>query len=113
MSMGGRIRRWFHTIPLRLRSLFSRRHVESELDEEIRYHLDRLIQHHITGGMTPDEARQAAKRRFGGMDRSKEACRDARRVSAIENAARDLRYGLRTLWLNPGFAFAVAATLAL
>src|SRR5262245_1051449 len=107
------IQRWFHTIPLRLRSLFRRPQVECELDEEIRYHLDRQIQQQIEEGRTQNDAWQTAMRRFGGAEQRKEECRDARRVSLIENAARDFRYGWRTLWRKPGFALSAVAILAL
>src|SRR5262245_41569449 len=106
-----RLHRCFYTIPLRLRSLFRRRQVERDLDEEIRYHLDRQIQQYLDSGFTPEEARLAAMRHFGGIEHRKEECRDVRRVSFIENVLRDFSFGLRTLRQNAGFAFAAAATL--
>lgn len=57
-----RLKHWFYTVPLRLRSLFRRAQVEQELDEEFRYHLERQIEEHITKGMTPGEARYAGLR---------------------------------------------------
>ena len=56
------IKHWFYTVPLRLRSLFRRAQVEQELDEELRYHIDRQTEEHIAKGMTPEEARYAALR---------------------------------------------------
>src|SRR5262249_7630221 len=108
-----RFEHWFYTLPLRLRSLFRRAQVEQELDEELRYHLERQTEEHIAKGMTPEEARYAALRAMGGVERRKEECRDTWRVRLIEDLAQDVHFGLRTMRKNPGFTAVAALTLAL
>ncbi len=97
----------------RLRALFRKADVEIELDEELKYHLDRQIEQNLANGMSLREARHAALRAFDGLEQSKEDCRDSRRVRLAENLVQDVRYGARGLVKNPGFTLVVAVTLAL
>jgi len=105
--------RWLHLIPLRLRALFRRAEVDQELDEELRYHIDRQTELNIAQGMTPDAARTAALRAIGGFESRKEELREQRATRWIEHAGRDVRYGLRLLRRSPLFAAAAIGVLAL
>ena len=73
-----KLKRWFVTLPLKFRSLFQRNQVEQELDEEVRYHIERKTQELIAKGLSPEEAKYAAVRVMRGVDQRKEECRDAR-----------------------------------
>jgi putative ABC transport system permease protein len=79
-------------LKVRLLAIFHRRKMEEELDEELRYHLEREIERHIAGGMEPQEARMEALRGFGGFEQRKEECRDAPGVRWIGELWQDLRY---------------------
>ena len=97
----------------RLRALLLRDELDRELDEEMRFHLERQIELNILGGMTPVEARYAALRSFSGVEQSKELCREARGVRLIEDLCKDLRSGLRMLRKNLGFTLVAVLSLGL
>ncbi len=105
--------RWIYKLPLRFRSLFDRSSVETELNDELRFHLENLIEENVARGMAPDEARYAALRELGGVEQVKEECRDMRRVNYIENFFQDVRYGVRMLARNPAVTFVMVITLGL
>ncbi len=85
----------------------------AEVDEEIRFHLERQIEANVAAGMSLAEARREAAVSFGGRERAREQCREQRPSWTLESLWRDLRYGLRGLLRNPGFTAVAVLTLAL
>jgi macrolide transport system ATP-binding/permease protein len=100
-------------LKLRLRALFFKSKMEDELQAELQFHLEREIEENIIRGMTPEEARYAAIRSFGGVERVKEESRDVRGIRFLEEVWQDLRYAVRTLRKHPGFTTVVVLTMAL
>src|SRR5258706_7017132 len=98
---------------LRLRSLFRKRTVETELQEELRFHFEKQVSKLVQSGLTPAEAQRRARLEFGGMEQLKEEHRDARGVSFIETLLQDIRYGLRILARTPVITSVAVLILAL
>lgn len=100
-------------IRLRIRSLLFPNRVEEELDEELRYHLERQIEAEMAAGKSSKEAHYAALRSVRDIEQRKEECRDMRQLNVIENLLRDLRHALRTIRRSRSFASVAVLSLAL
>ena len=100
-------------VRLRLRSLVAREQLDCELDEELRYHLERQIEDDIARGISPADARRSALGLLAGVAQRKEECRDMRGWNILDNFQQDLRFALRQLRKNAGFATAAVLMLAI
>ena len=100
-------------IKTRLGSLFQRDRMEADLERELRFHVDMLTEQHLRAGTAPDEARRLALSAFGSVAQVKDNVRDTWMSRVVEAVAQDVRYGVRNLRRNPGFAVMVIVTMAL
>ncbi len=96
-----------------VRTIFRRRAMERELDVELQFHLDMQAAEYVRQGLAPENARRNARQLFGGVEGIKDHVRDAWLTRLLETFAQDVRYGLRGLRKQPGYALAVVVTMAL
>ncbi len=97
----------------RLRALFRRRTIESDLDDELRFHFEQQVEKSMRAGLTRSEAVRQTRLEFGGMEQVKEECREARGVAAGENLAQDIRHARTVCGGISGLARTVVTAIGL
>src|SRR5580658_2335220 len=97
----------------RFRAIFQRKAVETELDQELRYHLDREAEKYRGMGLSPDDATRRARMALGGPEQVRQQCREARGTKLLEDFIQDLRYGMRVLRKNPRITSMIVLSLAI
>lgn len=104
---------WLHRIRLRWRGFLRRRQLDRDLEDELQFHLEMKALRNRELGMSPEEARDAARRQFGNPLWWKESLREMWSLGLLESVLQDLRYARRSLLKTPGFTAAAILVLTL
>src|SRR3954451_24018224 len=97
----------------KIRALFRRERIDSEMAEEMQYHLDAQARINLASGLSPEDARDAALRSFGGVEQIKERAREQQGLRWLDDGARDFRFALHGLRKHPAFTTVAILSLAL
>jgi len=106
MNLVRKVRFW-------VRELFLRSRFNTDMDAEIRHHLEQRFEKNVAAGMSPEEARYSALRAFGGIDQIKEQLRESRSLLNLDQIAKDFHFSIRSLCRSPGFTATILVTLVL
>src|SRR5262245_30839710 len=103
----------FRSLASRLLALFRRQEWDDRVEEELEFHIGMQIEENIRRGMAPPDARAAARRKLGNATQVCEEVHRMNTISFLEETANGVRFSLRTLRRNPGFALTAVLVLAL